>query len=254
MPQLQPVQTSENTVCRNPATGEIIGYSPVTSVNAMKRIIETARAAQVHWSRLPVQQRAKYMFRVRDYLVTNTDEIAEIIWKDSGKTRVDALSTEVLPAIMAVDYYAKHAKNFLKDQHTPSSNVLLLNKRSKVVRVPYGVIGIISPWNYPFSIPFYEVVMGLLAGNAVVLKVSKETLGVGQKLEECFLSAHLPDGIFRHLNIPGHLAGSAFLKNGIDKLFFTGSVTVAKSLMREASETLTPLVLELGGNRCHAGL
>jgi len=248
MPQFQPDQTFENTVCRNPATGEIFGYSPVIPVSEFKHIIETARAAQKHWSRLSVQQRAEYLFRVRDYLVKSADEIAEIIWKDNGKTRVDAMSTEVLPAIMAVDYYAKHAKKFLKDRHIPSSNVLLLSKRSKVVRVPYGIIGIISPWNYPFSIPFYEVVMGLLAGNAVVLKVSKETQGVGQKLEECFLSAHLPDGIFRHVNIPGHLAGSAFLKNGIDKLFFTGSVTVAKSLMREASETLTPLVLELGGN------
>ena len=248
MCQLQSVQAVESTVSRNPATGGILGYSSATPVDEVKGIIEKARAAQKSWSRLPVNQRKKYMFRVRDYMVKNAEEIAEMISKDNGKTRVDALSTEVLPAIMAVDYYAKHAKKFLKDRYTTPSNVLLLNKRSKVVRVPYGVIGVISPWNYPFSIPFYEVVMGLLAGNAVILKVSKETQIVGQKLEECFLSANLPEDIFRHVNISGHLAGSAFLKNGIDKLFFTGSVTVAKALMREASETLTPLVLELGGN------
>ncbi|UCD32381.1 MAG: aldehyde dehydrogenase family protein, partial [Desulfobacterales bacterium] len=157
MPRLHPVPTFEKTVCRNPATGEVIGYSPVTSVNAVKRVIGTARAAQKHWSRLAVEQRAACLFRIRDYIVTQADEIAEIIWQDNGKTRVDALSTEVLPAIMAVDYYAKHAKRFLTDRHTPASNVLLWNKRSKVVRVPYGVVGIISPWNYPFSIPFYEM-------------------------------------------------------------------------------------------------
>lgn len=248
MPQFQSDETYERTVCRSPATGEILGYSPVTPVSEVKHIIDAAREAQTRWSRLPVNERAAYLFRVRDYLVKSAHEISEIISKDNGKTRVDALSTEVLPAIMAVDYYAKHATKFLKDRYTLPSHVLLLNKPSKVVRVPYGVIGIISPWNYPFSIPFYEVVMGLLAGNAVVLKVSKETQQVGQKLEECFFSAHLPENIFRHVNVSGHLAGSAFLKNGVDKLFFTGSVNVGKALMREASETLTPLVLELGGN------
>lgn len=90
--------------------------------------------------------------------------------------------------------------------------------------------------------------MALLAGNAVVLKTASETQMVGRELEECFLAAELPEGIFSYVNIPGRLAGTAFLKNGIAKLFFTGSVAVGKQLMSEASDTLTPLVLELGGN------
>jgi acyl-CoA reductase-like NAD-dependent aldehyde dehydrogenase len=116
------------------------------------------------------------------------------------------------------------------------------------VRMPYGVVGVISPWNYPFAIPFSEVVMALLAGNGVVLKTASETQWVGRTMEECFLAAELPEGIFNYVNIPGRLAGSALLGNGIDKLFFTGSVSVGKQLMAEAGETLTPLVLELGGN------
>ena len=90
--------------------------------------------------------------------------------------------------------------------------------------------------------------MALLAGNAVVLKTATETQMVGRKLEECFSAAELPEGVFAYVNIPGRLAGGAFLKTGIDKLFFTGSVSVGKKLMGEAAETLTPLVLELGGN------
>lgn len=248
MSRIQSGDTTEHSVCRNPATGDIIGYFPMTPPDEFNHIIGAAREAQKDWARIPVNRRSQYMFRVRDYMVKNADDIAEIISTDNGKTRVDALSTEVLPAIMAIDYYTKHAKKCLKVQSTRPGNILLFNKPSKVVRVPYGVIGIISPWNYPFAIPFYEVVMGLLAGNAVVLKVSKETQAVGKKLEECFFSAHLPENLFQHVNISGHLAGSAFLKNGVDKLFFTGSVSVGKTLMREASETLTPLVLELGGN------
>ena len=241
-------ESQNQTICRNPATGEILGYSSLNDIKELPQIMAKARVAQASWEKLPVRTRVKYMIRVRDYLAENAEEIAELISRDNGKTRIDALVTEVLPAIMAVDYYAKHAERFLRQKKIPFGNILLLNKRSSIVRVSYGVISVISPWNYPFSIPFSEVVMGILAGNAVLLKTATETQMVGRKLEECFLAARLPEGIFTYVNIPGRLAGSAFLNNGIDKLFFTGSVTVGKMLMREAAETLTPLVLELGGN------
>ncbi len=244
----QTAPSPERTVCRSPASGEILGHASLTPVAELEQIIAAARISQKSWSNLPVKQRVKHLLRVRDYISQNAEKIAEVIAKDNGKTRVDALSTEVLPAVMSVDYYAKRAQKFLKDRQIVPGNIMLANKISKIVRVPYGVIGVISPWNYPFAIPFSEVVMGLLAGNAVVLKVATETQMVGHKLEECFKAAKLPDGIFSHVNIPGRLAGSAFLKSNIDKIFFTGSVAVGKQLMKEASDTLTPLVLELGGN------
>jgi len=248
MNEHQSDQMQEQTLCRNPATGEILGYSPLTSVGELKHIISKARVAQKSWAALPVKKRAEYLLRVRDYLTENGEKIVEIISQDTGKTRVDGLAAEVLPAAIAVDYYVRHARRFLKPRRLFPGNILLLNKLSKIARVPYGVIGVISPWNYPFSIPFSEVVMALLAGNAVVLKTASETQMVGRELEECFLAAELPEGIFSYVNIPGRLAGTAFLKNGIAKLFFTGSVAVGKQLMSEASDTLTPLVLELGGN------
>ena len=238
----------EHTVCHNPATGEILGYSPLTSLEELKTIIAKARVAQQSWAALPIQQRAKYVLRVRDYLIENGEKIVEVISQDNGKTRVDGLATEVLPAAMAVNYYAKHAKKFLRARHIRPGNILLWHKISKIIRMPYGVVGVISPWNYPFAIPFSEVVMALLAGNAVVLKTASETQWVGRALEKCFLAAELPKKIFNYVNIPGRLAGNAFLQNGIDKLFFTGSLEVGKQLRREASDTLTPLVLELGGN------
>jgi acyl-CoA reductase-like NAD-dependent aldehyde dehydrogenase len=248
MTDQQSKQKIENTVCRNPATGEILGYSALTDLQELEQIISRAKSAQKSWSKMEVRERVRYMLRIRDYLVQHAEKISEVISKDNGKTRVDALVTEVLPAAMAVNYYSKHAKKFLKTRYICPGNILLLNKLSKIVRMPYGVVGVISPWNYPFSIPFSEVVMAILAGNAVVVKTASETQWVGRTLEECFLSAELPQGIFNYVNIPGRFAGSAFLKNGIDKLFFTGSVTVGKQLMAEAGETLTPLVLELGGN------
>ena len=103
-----------------------------------------------------------------------------------------------------------------------------------MVRVPYGVVGIISPWNYPFTIPFSEVVMGLLAGNAVILKTATETQMVGLALKNAVDSAGLPKDIFNFINIPGKIAGDAFLNSGINKIFFTGSVAVGKYLMEKA--------------------
>jgi acyl-CoA reductase-like NAD-dependent aldehyde dehydrogenase len=241
-------QSPGHTVCRNPATGEILGYSPLTSVEGLKGVVRRARAAQGAWAATPLEGRLRAITRVRDYVVANAEEIAGVIARDNGKTRVDALVTEVLPAALAADYYRKHAKGFLKDRWLQPGNLLLANKLSKIVRMPYGVIGIISPWNYPFSIPFSEVVMGLLGGNAVILKTATETQMVGRALEQCFMQAGLPDGVFAYVNVHGRLAGTAFLEAGIDKLFFTGSVAVGKELMAKAAATLTPFVLELGGN------
>jgi len=239
---------SEETICTDPATGQPLGRSAVDSVDDLNRCVQRARAAQPGWAETPVRRRAGAMRRVRDYLVEHADELAEIISRDNGKTRLDALAGEILPAAMAVNSYARRARRFLKTRTLGPGSLLMANKVSRVRRVPWGVIGIISPWNYPFAIPFSEVVMGLLAGNAVILKAATQTQMVGRALERCFEAAGLPDDVFTYVNLPGPVAGEALLKAGVGKLFFTGSVAVGKELMARAAETLTPLSLELGGN------
>lgn len=232
----------------NPATGESLGFSKLNSVDDLKNMIHQARESQILWEQIPTHERVKYLLKVREFIVINADRIAEIISRDNGKTRVDALATEVLPACMAISYYCKNANRFLKDRKLRSGNIILINKRSKIVRVPYGVVGIISPWNYPFAIPISEVIMGLLAGNAVILKIASETQMVGLILKEALEAAKLPAGVFNYINLPGKIAGEAFLDNGMNKIFFTGSVAIGKYLMEKAAKYLTPLCLELGGN------
>jgi succinate-semialdehyde dehydrogenase/glutarate-semialdehyde dehydrogenase len=161
---------------------------------------------------------------------------------------MDALSTEVLSTSMALTYYANNAKNILKRKRLSGGSILTINKRSYVDRVPMGVVGIISPWNYPFSIPFHEIAMALIAGNGVLLKVASHSLEVGKIIKECVETGKLPKDIFHLINMPGKIAGDAFLNSGINKLFFTGSVPVGKNLMRKAAKHLIPLSLELGGN------
>jgi acyl-CoA reductase-like NAD-dependent aldehyde dehydrogenase len=236
------------TVCASPATREILGESSEDTVDSVREIIGRARRAQGAWAETPIRQRSRAILRARDYLVAHADELSEIISQDNGKTRVDAISTEVLPAALAASYYARKAPQFLRRQRLGAASLLMANKRSQVRRVPWGVVAVISPWNYPLSIPFSEVVMGLLAGNAVVLKVATQTQLVGRAIARCFAAAGLPEGVFAYVNLPGRLAGDALFEGGVNKLFFTGSVAVGKQLMAKAAETLTPICLELGGN------
>jgi acyl-CoA reductase-like NAD-dependent aldehyde dehydrogenase len=236
------------TISYNPITGKVLGNSPIHSKEALRSMILKARKAQPIWAQLPVKQRAKKIQKIGEYITDNADKISETIANDNGKVRIDALASEVLPAVISVCYYCKKAPQFLREKSISPSSLFLFYKRSKIVRVPWGVIAVISPWNYPFSIPFMEVIMGLLAGNAVILKTATETQMVGQTLKDCFAAAELPKGIFSYVNISGKIAGETFLAHGIDKLFFTGSTNVGKSLMAKAAETLTPLNLELGGN------
>ena len=238
----------EPTLCTNPATGQVLGRSSLNTPQQLRQAVAAARQAQPAWAALPVSQRSLALKNVRRYLCDNADELADIIARDNGKTRTDAMAAEILPAAMAIDYYCRKAKSFLRDKRLGPSSWLLANKAAKLVHAPYGVVGVISPWNYPFSIPFSEVVMALLAGNAVILKVATQTQMVGRALERCILSADLPPGLFTFINMPGPQAGEALLEVGVDKLFFTGSVSVGQALMARAARTLTPLVLELGGN------
>ena len=249
-PRCHEVMVEEEGVTRSysPTTGELVGESKLDGEPELREAMREARMAQPDWAARPVAERAAAILKVRDYIARNADELAEVIARETGKTRTDALATEILPATMAASYYARHAKKLLRPKRLRPSTMLMANKVSTVHRVPFGVIAVFTPWNYPFAIPFSEVVMGLLAGNAVILKTAGETAMVGRALEQVFEQAGLPEGIFRFLNLPVPMAGEAIFEAGIDKLFFTGSVRVGKLLMRHASETLTPVSLELGGN------
>ncbi len=245
----KPVATPKDlTVCVNPATAEIIAKYRIHTIQELQTTIAKAREAQPAWGALPLKKRIHYIRRIRGYIMEHLDELAETLSRDNGKTRTDAMGTEILCALMALSFYCRQAPRFLKNRKLPTGNIMFFNKRSRIGRAPFGVVGIISPWNYPFAIPFSEVIMALLAGNAVVLKTASETQSIGHALKECIEAAGLPSNIFTYINMPGSVAGDAFLESGIDKLFFTGSVPVGKYLMKKASETLTPVSLELGGN------
>jgi len=239
---------TQETISINPVTGKTIGRSPMHTVEDLIEMVQRARNVQLEWAALSVKKRAAYFYNVLAYLTKNVDSLAQTISADNGKLQIDALATEIVPAVIATAYYIRKSKRILRDRSAGISSLTFINKRTKIRRVPYGVLGIISPWNYPFSIAYSEVIMGLISGNAVILKTASETQMVGLALKEALESAGLPEGLFQFINLPGREAGPGFLKCGVDKLFFTGSVPVGKTLMKMAADTLTPLNLELGGN------
>jgi succinate-semialdehyde dehydrogenase/glutarate-semialdehyde dehydrogenase len=209
--------------------------------------ISASRKAQVSWAALSLTERARRLKVLGKYIASNGDSFAERIHQDNGKLKLDALVTEILPAVMAVSYYCKQGKRILKNQKVSGGNLLMFNKQSQMIHEPYGVVGIISPWNYPFAIPFSEIIMALLAGNGVILKTATSVPSTGRLLAEIFQQANLPENLFAYVELPGKDAGPAFIDGGIDKLFFTGSTVVGKELMTLAAKKLLPLVLELGG-------
>ncbi|MDR1908417.1 MAG: aldehyde dehydrogenase family protein [Spirochaetaceae bacterium] len=223
------------------------GIPPAPDLSGLSEKIAASRAVQAAWEALPYRDRAEHLQKSFRYLGAHLDELIEAICRDSGKLPLDALSTELVPALMALDYYIRRGRRFCRGRRISGGNPLMFNKRSRLVYRAQGVVGIISPWNYPFAIPFSEAVMALLAGNAVFLKVASGVPAVGRALEAVFGAAELPPGLFNHVEMPGAEAGPGFIKGGVDKLFFTGSTAVGRELMALAAPRLLPLVLELGG-------
>ncbi len=242
-----PESPDGETEAFNPATGAKLGSIPNTPIARIPEIFERARAAQRIWAGKSFAERRRHMVRMQMYIRDNCDDLARIISEGNGKTWQDALVTEVLPSALACGWYGKHAGRVLRPERREMSSIVWLGKRSLMTHEPLGVVGIISPWNYPLSIPFGEVVMGLMAGNAILLKVAAATPLVGQAIENIVAAGDLPDGLFHHLVGSGGKISSALFENGVDKLFFTGSVPAGKQLMAQAAQTLTPLSLELGG-------
>lgn len=232
----------------NPATGEAFFEIPETDLAQMPELMEKARAAQKIWADKSFHERASHIYLMRSYIVDHAEELAGIVSQSNGKTLTDALATEVMPCALACNWYAKNAEKHLKPRMRRGGHLLFFNKRTMMLRLPLGVVGIISPWNYPLSIPFGEIVMGLMAGNAILLKVAAATPAVGNAIEKIIEAGQLPEGLFTHIVGSGSKVAGAFFDNGIDKLFFTGSVPAGKTLMAQAAETLTPVSLELGGN------
>jgi len=228
----------------NPATGEVLGEVPDMSAEQVRAAISSARAAQREWARVPLDQRCRPVARFADVLMSRAEEVIDLLVREGGKTRLEALGMEVVVVGDLTRYFAKHAVEMLAPE--PVTLHLMKHRGSYLHFVPRGVIGVIAPWNFPFSIPLGETVMSLIAGNAVVLKPSEITPLIALKAKELFEAAELPPELFQVVTGRGP-TGAALIDGGVDKVVFTGSVSTGKKVAAACGERLIPCTLELGG-------
>jgi acyl-CoA reductase-like NAD-dependent aldehyde dehydrogenase len=230
----------------NPATGTVLRELECAGESEVRAAVARARTAQASWAAIGVRTRIAVLREFQRKLHERKFEIAEAITREAGKPLAEALTTEVLVVLDAARFLIDNAYRLLRDEPLPHGNLATKLKRGLLVREPYGVVGIISPWNYPFSIPATETLAALVAGNAVVLKPSEFTSLVALELRSLLHAAGVPEDVFQVVVGDG-ATGAALIDSQIDKLVFTGSVATGKRIAAAAGERLLPVVLELGG-------
>ncbi|HKY30867.1 MAG TPA: aldehyde dehydrogenase family protein [Pyrinomonadaceae bacterium] len=240
------VDQTREIVSYDPATGEEIGRVPLLSTDAVAQAVARARAAQPAWANLSFKERGRTILKAREILLRQMDEVAALVSRETGKPVTEALAMEVVPILDAMHYFARNTAQLLSPQKIDIGQYGLMGRSSRIVYEPVGVVGIISPWNFPLSTPAGEITMALMAGNSVVLKPSEFTPLTALKIEEIFREAGLPSGLLEVVTGDGS-TGAALIDARVDKIMFTGSVATGKRVAEAAAKYLTPVVLELGG-------
>jgi succinate-semialdehyde dehydrogenase/glutarate-semialdehyde dehydrogenase len=240
------IETTREIISYDPATGAEVGRVPVASEAEVRGAVAQARAAQAEWGARSFQERGRVVLRAREIVLEEVEQIAELIAREAGKPVAEAIAMELVPTLDLMQFFARRTARLLKPEKIDIGQYGLMGRTSRIVYRPLGVVGIISPWNFPWAIPLGEVVMALMAGNGVVLKPSELTPLVGLKIADVFRRAGLPEGLFSVVAGDG-ATGAALVAAGADKIMFTGSVATGRRVAVTAAERLIPCVLELGG-------
>lgn len=236
----------DNLISRNPRSGEILKQFPVTKAQDLDQVFARAKRAQERWAKESVSTRAKKFLQLREVLVRKSESFAETIHLENGKPRVEAITTEIIPSLELLTYFAERAKKILKDRAIPLRNPLLVSRQSYLNYWPLGTVAVIAPWNFPLYLAFGDIALAVLSGNAVVFKPSEYTPWIGARIQELFDEAGFPIDVLQTVQGDGSL-GAALIDHAPAKVFFTGSAKTGKLIMAQAAKRLTPVVLELGG-------
>ena len=228
-----------------PATGDVVATLPVHGEAEVREAVQRARRAAQWWGALPFDERGRRLRAYAGVLARRRDELLDLISRENGKPRVDALIEHTL-VLEHLNWAAKNAKRIMRPRKV-SGSMLLSNIKPILEYQPLGVVGVIGPWNYPLFTPMGSIAYALAAGNAVVFKPSEYTPAVGVWLADAFKEVVPEQPVFQVVTGFGE-TGAALCRAGVDKLAFTGSAPTGRKIMAACSETLTPVLLELGGN------
>ena len=240
-----PPAGGERIAVENPATGQVIGHVDNMGPDEIRAMVDRARRAQPGWEALGFDGRAQVMLALRHWFVQNRDRVVDLLVSENGKTREDALLAELFYICDALGFWAKQAPKYLADQRIKTHSMLLLGKKVVLRYRPYGVVGVIGPWNYPLTNSFGDCIPALMAGNSVVLKPSEVTPLTNLMLADAALECGAPRDVFQVAT--GAAGTGAALIDNVDMIHFTGSTKTGRKVAVEAAQRLIPCSLELGG-------
>jgi acyl-CoA reductase-like NAD-dependent aldehyde dehydrogenase len=245
-PDPQPARAPEGVLCStSPGTGELVGTFPVDDPGAVAAAVGRARAASVPWAALGFEGRADRLAAWKGHLARHLDELAALVHRENGKPRADAV-IEITLAIDHIAWAGQHARKVLGRRRV-RSGLLAANQTASVEYQPFGVVGVIGPWNYPVFTPMGSLAYALAAGNAVVFKPSEWTPAVGAWLADAWRRA-VPDQPDVLMLVTGMgPTGAALCRAGADKIAFTGSARTGRAVMAACAENLVPVLMECGG-------
>jgi len=235
-------------VCTDPATGDRLGEVPIVSAEALQERVARAREAQVSWGKTPFEQRRRVLRALLEVIVEQTDEICDLVVHDAGKTHENAILGEIWPVCEKLRWTIAHGERHLRPEAVSSG--LLVHKRATIQFQPLGVIGVISPWNFPFQNILGPTIPALFAGNAVIVKASEWSSWSAAPIQQLFDRVLLSNGHAKDLVqvVTGDAeTGAALVSSGVEKIVFTGSMANGRKVLEHSARTLTPVILELGG-------
>jgi alpha-ketoglutaric semialdehyde dehydrogenase len=227
----------------NPSTGEVIESFPRSGAEAVDRAVAAARAAWEEWRLVPAPERGNILFRFAQLLETAKPELSDLMTREMGKVKAEA-GGDVQEAI-DMSYYMGGEGRRLFGHTTPSE---LRNKFMMSVRMPIGVVGAITPWNFPIAIPAWKLCPALVCGNTIVLKPATDTPKLGQRFVDLLHEAGVPEDVVQIVHGYGSEAGEALVRHpDVPVITFTGSRETGVILTKNAADGLKHVHLELGG-------
>src|SRR5438132_8311452 len=233
-------ETFETT---SPATGEVLGVFPRSGAEDVDKAVEAAKAAYEDWRLTPAPRRGEILFRFGQLLADQKDDVAHLMAREMGKVLPEAAG-DVQEAIDMSFYMAGEGRR-LHGQTTPSE---LPDKFNMSVRQPIGVVGVITPWNFPIAIPSWKIVPALVCGNTVVFKPANDTPALGERFVELLVEAGVPPGVVNIVHGYGRDVGDRIVRHpDVPVVTLTGSRETGVAVLKAAADNLKHVHLELGG-------
>jgi alpha-ketoglutaric semialdehyde dehydrogenase len=227
----------------SPANGDAIGVFPRSSTEDVDRAVAAAKAAWEDWRLVPAPERGQILYRFASLLIEEKDDLTDLMTREMGKVKAEA-GGDVQEAIDMSLYMAGEGRR-LFGQTTPSE---LRDKFNMSIRAPIGIVGVITPWNFPIAIPSWKIAPALVCGNTVVFKPATDTPLLGQRFVELLVEAGLPPGVLNIVHGGGRDVGDRLVRHpDVRVITLTGSRETGVEVMRNAADGLKHIHLELGG-------